>query len=127
VPVRYEIRPSADCIFVTLEGIVTDEDVITEQQKMFADALFEGRYSRLIDGTGMTKLMVKAATVRLVAQAAVDRGLRKAALVANSDHVYGLMRMYEGYAYAAECRVYRDLNEAWTWLLGREPKLLNTR
>ena len=119
MPVSYRIDPSLECIFVTLQGIITDEDLIKGQQSMFRDALFEGRYSRLVVAMEVTKLVVTADTVRSVAKAAVDRGLRKAALVANSEVTYGVMRMYEGYAIDADCFVSRDANEALAWLLGR--------
>ena len=96
--------------------MVTDYELVQGQENMFCDKLFEGRYSRLIDATGVTQLMVTAGTVREVANAAVERGVRKAALVANSDFVYAMMRMYEGYAIEAECCVFRARNEALAWL-----------
>ena len=70
---------------MTLQGTVTDADAIECQRRMFSEQLFQGRYSRLIDGTNVTRLLVTGDTVRAVATAAVKCGLRKAALVANSD------------------------------------------
>ena len=66
---------------------------------MFSDPLFKGHYSRLVDGTEVTEFAVSAETVRALATAAVERGLRKAALISNdTDLVYALMRMYEAYS-----------------------------
>jgi hypothetical protein len=116
MPVTYSIEPKLQCIFVTLDGTVTDEEVITGQKQMFGDPLFVGRCPRLIDATGVTKLDVSAHTVRTVSRAAAERGVRRVALVASSDFVYAMMRMYEGYAYEVECFVCRDRNEAAAWL-----------
>jgi hypothetical protein len=84
----------------------------------YPDRLFKGHYSRLIDGTGITQFAVSAETVRAVATAAVERGLRKAALVSNdTDLVYPLMRIYQKQASPlAEAAVYCNMQEALQWL-----------
>jgi SpoIIAA-like len=119
VPASYQIEPQLECIFVTLQGTVTDEDLIEAQRRMFSEELFQGRYARLIDATNVTRLLVTAGMVRAVSKAAVERGVRKAALVASSDVMYGMMRMYEGYASEAECQVFRNTDEALGWLFNR--------
>ena len=118
MPASYHISLKISCIIVRLEGIVTDSDLIEGQQRMFSDPLFDGRYARLVDATDVTKFDVSADTVLAVATAAVDRGLRKAALISNkTDVVYGLMRMYEAYAGPrAEVAVYHNMHEALQWL-----------
>ena len=85
---------------------------------MFSDPLFKGHYSRLVDGTEVTQFAVSAETVRALATAAVERGLRKAALVSNdTDLVYALMRMYQQQASPpAEVAVYHNMQEALQWL-----------
>ena len=96
MPVSYHISPLIGCIIVRLEGSINDRDLIEEQRRMFSDPLFKGYYSRLVDATEVTEFAVSAEAVRALATAAVERGLRKAALVSNdTDLVYGLMRMYE--------------------------------
>lgn len=56
--------------------------------------------------------------MRAVATAAVERGLRKAALISNdTDLVYALMRMYEAYASPpAEVAVYHNMQQGLKWL-----------
>ena len=118
MPACYHIEESRECIFVELEGVVTDPELIAGQRNMFNDPLFEGSYSRLVDAMAVTKLLVTADCVRDLSKAAVQRGVRRVALVANTDFVYAMMRMYEGYAFEAECFVCRDRNAAVAWLLG---------
>jgi len=116
MPVSHHIDTQSECIYVTIEGPVTDHDLIEGQQLMFRDPLFDGRYCRLIDTSAVTSFQAGAETVRRIARAAVERGVRKVAIVAVSDLVYAMFRMYEAYAAEAECRVFRDRDEALAWL-----------
>ena len=118
MPASYHISPMIACIIVRLEGSISDRDLIEEQRRMFSDPLFKGHYSRLVDGTEVTQFAVSAETVRVLATAAVERGLRKAALVSNdTDLVYALMRMYQEQASPpAEVAVYHNMQEALQWL-----------
>lgn len=85
---------------------------------MFSDPLFKGQYSRLVDAAEVADFAVSPGTVRALATAAVERGLRKAALISNEmDLVYRLMRMYEEYAGPpAEVAVYENMQEGLQWL-----------
>ena len=118
MPVSYHISPLIACVIVRLEGSVTDNDLLEGQQQMFSDPLFKGHYSRLVDATEVKMLHVSGETVRTVANIAVERGLRKAALISNdSNVVYGLMRMYEGYASPpADVAVYDSMQQGLQWL-----------
>ena len=116
MPVSHHIEPTEECIYVTLEGAITDDDFIQGQLAIFRDTLFDGRYCRLIDATGVTQFTVGAQAIRRVARVAVEKGVRRIALAAESDLVFAMMRMYEGYAGEAECRVFRDRDQALAWL-----------
>jgi len=118
MPASYHISSMLACIIVQLEGSISDHDLIEEQRRMFSDPLFKGHYSRLVDGTEITQFAVSAETVGALATAAVERGLRKAALVSNdTDLVYPLMRMYQEQASpSAEVAVYCNMQEALQWL-----------
>jgi hypothetical protein len=89
------------------------------QRNMFLDPLFEGSYPRFVDGTRVTRLLATADVVRWIAKEATARGVRKVALAANSDFIYAMMRMYEGYASEAECYVSHDADDALKWLLSQ--------
>ena len=118
MPVSYHISPLIACIIIKLEGRVTDKELLEGQHRMFSDPLFRGNYSRLVDATEVTDFAVSAETVRVMATAAVERDLRKVALISNdSDVVYALMRMYEAYASPpAEVAVYRNMQDGLQWL-----------
>src|SRR5689334_17374320 len=114
MPASYHISPLISCIIVMLNGSVSDADLIEEQRRMFSDPLFKGNYSRLVDATEVTKFDVSEDTVRTLATAAVERGLRKAALVSNNTKlVCTLMQMYEREAsHRAEVTVYSNMADA---------------
>jgi hypothetical protein len=118
MPASYQISTVTGCIIVRLEGSVTNADLIEEQRRMFSDPLFQGHYPRLVDATAITEFAVSGDTVRMVARSAVERGLRKSALVSNDVNlVYGLMRMYQAYADPpADVGVFHNMQEALVWL-----------
>ena len=119
----YQISSLLQCVFVRLHGVVTDEELVTAQRKMFADEGYQRDLPHLIHALSVTRLDLTADTVRQVAQAAESHGLRRAALVTSNDFIYGMMRMYEEYAGEIECLVSRDLEQALHWLLQeKEPK-----
>src|SRR3954453_5767512 len=114
MPASYYISRKISCIIVKLEGTVTDGDLIEEQRRMFSDPLFDGHYPRLVDATDVTEFAVSADTVQAVATAAVERGMRKAALISNNtEWVDELMRMYQRHASPpAEIAVCQHMEEA---------------
>src|SRR3954454_15255979 len=113
MPVSYEIRPDLPCVFIRIEGIVTDAELVEGQQRLFADASFQGHYSRLIDASNCERLAIYGDTVRSVAQAAEQHGMRKAAVVvARSIALYEPIRMYMIYASDSEFRKCTDVHQA---------------
>jgi hypothetical protein len=87
---------------------------------MFSNPLFKGHDSRLVDATEVTEFALSAETVRPVATAALERGLRRAALISNDTRlVYALMRLYEAYASPpAEVAVYHNRRRVCRSLAG---------
>jgi hypothetical protein len=118
MPVSYHIDSIASCVIVRLEGVVTDNEVLTAQRQMYADPAFNGSYARLIDTTAVTQLDVSAATATDVAVKAVRRGMKKAALVANdSELVKAVTGMYQLYASPPARIIVKDnMKEALEWL-----------
>lgn len=117
-PVTYTIIDGV--ILVVFLGRITDADLLGAQHDMFHDAAFRGRYPRLIDATGVTHWEVTQDMVKHVAKCAVDRGLRRAALVSNhKDFVHGMMLLYATYAGPAVVEVFKNRAVAADWLDGR--------
>ena len=51
MPGFYGIRPDLPCVFIPIEGAVTDAELVEEKQMLFADASFQGHKARLIDAS----------------------------------------------------------------------------
>jgi hypothetical protein len=114
----YRIDPAGARIFSTLEGVVTDQELIRFQQQLLADPAFEPNYSQLTDYTGITCFDVSSQTMRSLALPNIlAKGVRLA-IVARSEFIFGMARMYQllREGIAEEIRVFRDLNEAYQWL-----------
>ena len=123
VPASYLIVDGV--VVIALTGYVYDREVMSAQADLFKDPNFIGAMPRLVDATQAREMILSARIIRQVAQAAYNRGLRRAALVGNKTHIIGLMRMYSEYVeYAGDQRdalveVFGDTKAAIAWLNGR--------
>jgi hypothetical protein len=118
MPATYRIDRARGRIFTTLEGVITDQELIVFQQKLFADSDFEPTYSQLADCDGVTRFDVSVQTIRAVAIPNLFAKGSRLAIVAKLDVVYGMARMFQllREGIAEEVRVFRDLDEANRWL-----------
>ena len=104
-------------IVIVLTGVIHDRELLDAQQELFDDPSFVGDYPRLVDATHVSQMLLSARVVRHVAKSAYDRGMRKAAFVANKTQiVYGLVRMYAEYTGDARVEVFHDREAAIEWL-----------
>src|SRR3954451_16611156 len=117
MPVHHIVEPKLRLVLISLMGVVTNDDLFQCQAKLLSNPLYEGGFDRLVDASEATKFAVTQDVVRTVAKTAVQRGMRRAALVGTCDYIYGLMRMYESYAIGADVAVFRSLGEAYEWLM----------
>jgi hypothetical protein len=122
-PVTY--RFEGDLLLTTLEGPTGYEDVHRHFNKLCADPCFRPGMPALIDCRrvqslfSISDLRKVAADVRSRPEMSVPG---RAAVLASSNLVYGLLRMYEVFSDGdpVEIRVFRKPEEAMAWLLGTE-------
>jgi len=115
--VTYSIVDSV--VVIVLQGVVTDRELLAQQAALFEDPDFYGNNPRLVDASTVIELRLSGDIVRHVATNAIQRGLRRSALVASgSQSVFGLLRMYAEYAGDATVEVFRDRAPALAWLKG---------
>jgi hypothetical protein len=114
----YRIARSLETIFTSLEGVLTDDDLLGHQQKLESDPDFDPAFAQLIDCRGVTEVALESETIRTIATPAVYAPGAKRAVVATRDAAYGLARMYERLrgGESDEVRVFRDIKEARRWL-----------
>lgn len=104
-------------------GVLTGEELIEGSLRLRAEMLRGGRVEYgMSDLTAVTELRVTADDLRRLAEAQLvtaqilPRAI--AAVVAPSDHIFGMARMWEAYADATgwDTRVFRDRASAEQWI-----------
>jgi hypothetical protein len=112
-----------DFLFTTIEGPTSYEDVKTYLDGLMEDPRFRPGMPGLIDCRKVKSLF----SISDLRKTAADAKLRpqmqvpgRAAVLASSNLIYGLLRMYEVFneGNPAEIRVFRAPEEAVRWLRG---------
>jgi hypothetical protein len=126
MPITSSTDPSRNLITTRLKGLVTDGELIDHYRAVIEQYERMHPAFELVDGTGVEQMALTPAglaTLAALVQARADR-LRhvRCAMVAPSDVVYGMFRMWEisrehlGY----ELAVFRDEAAARRWLFRPE-------
>jgi hypothetical protein len=121
VPSDYVIDAEHRLVRSRLWGEVTDADLLDHQRRLAADPRFSSDFSQLIDSRDVTSAKeVTAFGIQNVARRHLYGPQSRRAIVANRPDVFGLGRMFEGYARASgseeTIRVFWILEDALAWL-----------
>jgi hypothetical protein len=119
VPISYHFED--DTLFTTIEGPTTYEDVKRYLDALTSDPRFREGMPGLIDCRRVKSLFSVADLRRTAADLRARPEIRgRAAVLASSNLVYGLLRMYEVFSDGdpVELRVFRQPDEALAWLRG---------
>jgi len=122
MPVRIELREAERLRVIVVEGAIGDADLYEAFSALWLAPDYDSALDELVDLRGVTGVGVTAAGLRRLAETSIElhRGTPavRVALVAPDNLVYGLSRMYEGFASASqsEHRVVRTIDEAFAWL-----------
>jgi hypothetical protein len=126
MPVTYQIDSAAGIIRTRCAGIVTFEEIAGHFRELAEDPACPARLDVLLDLTAIESLP-DPSQVRSVG-AEIDRVRERVrfgscAIVAGSDAMFGMMRMFEVFAANrfGAIRVLRALDEAESWLASRRP------
>jgi hypothetical protein len=121
VPITYHFED--DTLFTTIEGPTAYEDVKRYLNALTTDPRFRAGMPGLIDCRRVKSLFSIADLRRTAADLRARPEIRgRAAVLATSNLVYGLLRMYEVFSDGdpVEIRVFRQPEEALAWLRGAE-------
>lgn len=122
MPLAYE--DMKDCgILVKGEGVVTGNEIKEINRKLYdsTEKLLKTRY-QLWDLTNVSEVVVSNTDIEIFARqdaaAAKINPNMAIAVVANSDLLYGLSRMWEGHSYSSPFKsmVCRDIADAERWI-----------
>ena len=124
MPVTYSIDVSERLIRTRCAGNVTVSEVLEHFQTLVADSLLTDHLDVLLDVRETTSLPDRnqlAAVTYALGQVGEKVKFKLCAIVAASDAMYGMQRMFEVMAqpHFQQICVFREIAEAETWLLAQ--------
>jgi hypothetical protein len=124
-PVSITYRFEGDLLFTTIEGTTSYEDVKAYLDELVLDPRFRPGMPGVVDCRRVKSLF----SIRDLRRTAADARARpqmqvpgRSAVLASSNIVYGLLRMYEVFneGNPSEIRVFREPGPAMKWLRGED-------
>ena len=118
MPIISQIDSSLGVVFSTFQGVVTKEDILAQVERFRTDPSFQPSFDHIIDTRGITRFDVSTEGLRTVSRhSAFDEKSRRA-VVAETDAMFGMARMYEVFREDApdQMMVFHDMAEARRWL-----------
>jgi len=118
MPARYRIFPEHNLIVSVLEGRLTDEDLLGQQDQLRRDPRFRPDLRQVVDASGATQAAVTSDGIRTAARNTTLGPATRRAIIAPSPSHYGLARMFQLSTRADEdtIAVFRTRAEACAWL-----------
>ena len=116
----YEIDKERRLVTSTASGVITLPEVWAHQEKLEKDPDFDRNFAQLLDITQVTKLDLSSEDIRSVAGSNLFASNPRLAIVASSNFLYGLARMFQILREMngkVGIRVFRDRDEALAWVL----------
>ena len=126
MPATYEIDKQRRLVITTGLGRVTLAEALAHQEQLRKDPDFDPSFSQIMDLTRITDFALEADDIRRLAQKTIFSRESRRAIVASSDLVYGLGRMYEilrEIAGGDGIRVFRNLDAALDWIFSKNKNL----
>jgi hypothetical protein len=118
VPGSYTLFPESRFVYSRAWGLLTEAVLIAHSRALAGDPRFQPSFAQLSDLREVTEVAVTGAGVREAAAASPFGVGSRRALVASSDLIFGMARMYEVLREnaAEELMVFRDVPAALRWL-----------
>jgi len=128
MPMAYDWDAGRRLLRTRIWGEAGDDDLGAHLRALVADVRIRGPLRELVDMSGAESVSFSAALLQQLATAARAHGDRflgmRTAIVAPSDVLFGISRMYEMLADSLgspiEVAVFRDVDHAEDWLLRRD-------
>jgi len=118
LPITSTIDTDKALVVTRLVGAVTVDEVEDHNHRLGIDPQFKPYFKQLVDLSEMTEIMYDSAAVQDTSQRHVFMPGVKRALVALTDAVYGMSRMFATQSESAgqNIQVFRDMQSAKEWL-----------
>ena len=123
MPVNYVLYPDRPLIVTTGSGVVTDEELLAHWHNGYTDEWISWGTSEVLDLRAVEPFEATPAGLRELVDLDANYAKQqsapfKFAIVAPSEYIFGLMRMYQAYSDLNPnfVRVFRDLSGVEEWL-----------
>ena len=122
MPISYTIDDARSLIHTTASGVLTDDDIIAHKASLASDRRIRPTMRELSDIRGVDRLDVTPEGITRMIWADQETWPaaegKKLAIVVSTEVAYGLGRMYQIQASPVDekVRIFRDLDEAKSWL-----------
>jgi len=125
LPVSYSIDLQLPLVYTVFSGEVTDADFVEHLRSLYADPRFDSAMPELVDLREVTEVNVSSDMIPSSARWTLHSPYARRAVVAPTDFLFGLSRMYESYRGEmgeGQFKVFRSIQPALAWLsLKEEP------
>ena len=122
MPAFYKVDKERHLVMSSASGVVTFADLLAHQEKLLADPDFSPDFSQLWDLVHVTKVELTTEELRRLAGRSIFSSASRRAILASSDLVFGLSRMFEIFRETLGekgIRVFRNLDDALDWVLAK--------
>lgn len=119
MPISYRIDAAQKVVYTTIEGEITDDQIIEHAGTIGNDPEIDHSFVELVYASPTSVAGVTSSGIRNSADALSSyTPMKRTAFVTAGDVEFGLARMYEFLAdeYPVEVRVFREEAEAKSWL-----------
>ena len=115
---NYRIDHARGLVVTRVWGTFTNDDLRDGISYLIADPRFDHQYRSLVDMRDVLAITVDAWVIAETAKTPLFASESRRAIVAPTDHAFGIARMYAAYAEHEGCKVqvFRELAEAEEWL-----------
>jgi hypothetical protein len=123
MPVSYRIDKRNGLVVIKATGVLTRSEFAETRRRLMSDPDFDPRFSQLADCTRVTRVTITAGEIRALADTSAFNLDARRAIVAKSDPVFGLARMFvtvRGLRGDEGIRVFRDRDQALVWLFKKD-------
>jgi hypothetical protein len=120
MPLSYVIDKKNRLVVVTATGVLAVDEILEFRRQFSSDPDFDPDFSQLGDLSGVTKVVLTAAEIKMLAETGPFSHTARRAFVGLRPEVYGLARMFEivrGLRGDQHVRVFHSRDEALAWLL----------
>ena len=120
MPVISQVDSSLGVVFSMFQGVVTQEDIWSQVERLNTDPAFQPSFNHLVDTRGATRFDVSEEGMHMVSSHSVFNEKSRRAIVAEKDVMFGVARMYqllrETHKKPDQVRIFRTMEEARRWL-----------